>query len=216
MDKAKNTLLTVCAEFEVLAGSAPRHGHLKLIMSHLFDLSGIQKLYNGGAMSELDAISMVERQCKYAREEVKRALGPTKAKKKPTSVVAPMPSQFDGMTQKGGPVGEIAKLNGQADDFVKTAKLDDMLLKRIDNASGLAKEVLEYALAYKKSPEEAHKQYGTEMLHLVARKILEDLDLIKSDIKEAMREASQPKRYTESDYWADFTSGKGDRSGEPR
>jgi hypothetical protein len=54
------------------------------------------------------------------------------------------------------------------------------------------------------------------MLHLVARRILEDLDLIRSDVKEAMREASQPKRYTESDYWADFKSGKGDRSGEPR
>src|ERR1019366_9898962 len=120
MDEA-NKLLTVCAEFEVVAAShQQRHGHVKLIMTDLFDLVGIQRLYNGGGISEEDAVAMVERNCKYVREELKRS-GVFKAKKKQKSVVAPMPQQFDGMKQNGSPIGDIAKLNSLIAGFSKVS-----------------------------------------------------------------------------------------------
>ena len=112
-----NKLLTVCAEFEVVAVATPHNGHIKLIMRDLFDTSAIQRLYNGGGMTEEYAIGMMERQCKWAREEIKIAAG--KVKKKTKSVITTMPQQFDGMKQNGNPIGEIEKLNSSVDDLVK-------------------------------------------------------------------------------------------------
>ena len=164
--KDKNALLTICSEFETFAAIAPRHtaAHVKLIMKQVFDLSGIQKLYTGGAMNESDCIAMIERHCKHARDELRKAIAPNKAKKK---VLAPIPAEFD----KPIPAQDIQKLNQSTYGFAKMAarSLEQLAIMVASKLSD--EELLEICLQVGD-----HELFGTALKREYERKHPEDFD----------------------------------------
>ena len=79
---------------------------------------------------------------------------------------------------------DILKL---ASEFDKLANIDSILLKKIERAKKLAEFLRKFSEVFEKSPEEAQTKFGTEMPKIVAGSLLNELELIESDIHITMK-----------------------------